>query len=529
MTRTLTISDTGLRLIKAFEGYRPEDRKLVTGARVVGYGHRIADDETMELTRNEAEEWLLDDLIDIEEVVNDEVHAPLSQGQFDALVSLAFNIGIDAFRSSDVVRAMNNGRVLDAANGFDVWRKATIAGKTYVVDALMRRRTAEKSLFLKTDATVPAPSAMLVPIADATAPLGPTDDGMPRLSSAEGAGIVAEASILDEETLADDTLIEEPADVPVSVLTLSDLADAEAMQDEMRAAETIEVETVDEPVVMDDPVITDDTVIVAKEELEIDPAEDLLDLDVHDADTTASLDEPDTDSEIEVDAVEEIDSDDFAVIDEPVLDEHELDLEENEAASPITAAADSLGERLSALLDADDDDEPLTETDLPQSLTLASENETGQEGDDGRSNLLSFPTPQRVMPEDETPVEDVDDAPEPTETEDGVIVIDNLAADDVMRSSQDAADADAPDGDPVENAMRYLESRAEEQPARKGGGLWIPLIIGAGLVGASGVLIGRGATELLSDWGPTAATSAAITGALMVLFAIYAAARGRFA
>ena len=41
MSQKLKISDTGLKLIKAFEGYRPVDRELVTGQRIVGYGHRL--------------------------------------------------------------------------------------------------------------------------------------------------------------------------------------------------------------------------------------------------------------------------------------------------------------------------------------------------------------------------------------------------------------------------------------------------------------------------------------------------------
>ena len=41
MDDKLKISDTGLKLIKAYEGYRPVDRELITGQRIVGYGHRL--------------------------------------------------------------------------------------------------------------------------------------------------------------------------------------------------------------------------------------------------------------------------------------------------------------------------------------------------------------------------------------------------------------------------------------------------------------------------------------------------------
>jgi len=152
MRRNMHISKVGLRLIKAYEGYRPVDRHLVNGHHVVGYGHIIDDGDSLVLSRPEAEELLLRDLEPYEDMVNETVHAPLSQSQYDALVSLAFNIGPRAFTESDTLRALNNGRPLDAANGFDIWRKSTIDGKTYVVDALMRRRAAEKALFLRTEA-----------------------------------------------------------------------------------------------------------------------------------------------------------------------------------------------------------------------------------------------------------------------------------------------------------------------------------------------------------------------------------------
>ncbi|MGB6229277.1 MAG: hypothetical protein WBF53_04020, partial [Litorimonas sp.] len=58
-------------------------------------------------------------------------------------------------------------------------------------------------------------------------------------------------------------------------------------------------------------------------------------------------------------------------------------------------------------------------------------------------------------------------------------------------------------------------------------GLWIPLILGSVLIGVSGVMLGQGATALLEGWGPLAVVAAAIMGGMMVLFALYAAARNR--
>lgn len=149
MTHQFTVSDLGFRLIKAYEGFRAESRTLISGQSVVGYGHRMSDQDAIALTPEEAENLLREDIQPVESLVNEAIFAPLTQGQFDALCSLAYNIGPDAFKKSDVVKAINNGRPIDAANGFDVWRKGEVDGQSFVIDALVRRRTAEKALFLK--------------------------------------------------------------------------------------------------------------------------------------------------------------------------------------------------------------------------------------------------------------------------------------------------------------------------------------------------------------------------------------------
>ncbi len=193
MSRNHKISDMGLKLIKAYEGYRAVDRELVTGQRVVGYGHRLYNDDARHLNKSEAESLLIKDLAPFEDMINENVHTPLNQSQFDALCSFAFNIGPKAFLQSDVLRALNNGRPLDAANGFDIWRKSTIDGKTYVVDALLRRRTAEKALFLRTENGKPfaAPRVDLEPVRDEAVALLTTEDALPVFTQDKAAGVVA--------------------------------------------------------------------------------------------------------------------------------------------------------------------------------------------------------------------------------------------------------------------------------------------------------------------------------------------------
>ena len=156
MSNPYTISEIGLRLIKAYEGFHAEPRDLVSGERIIGHGHRVIDEDAARIDEAGAETLLKSDLEHVEEFVNSLVHTALTQSQFDALCSLIYSIGPEAFLSSDIYHSLNRGRMIEAANGFDAWRLGEIAGETYMVDALVRRRTAEKALFLR-------PTRRLVP------------------------------------------------------------------------------------------------------------------------------------------------------------------------------------------------------------------------------------------------------------------------------------------------------------------------------------------------------------------------------
>ncbi|MCR9270314.1 MAG: lysozyme [Hyphomonadaceae bacterium] len=149
MALNMRTSQAGLDVIKAFEGFRAQSELLPNGRWIIGYGHLRRADEGVTVTETEAEALLREyDLPPVERFVMRCVLAPLMQNEFDALVSLAFNIGSKSFASSDVVAGINGGNRLEAAHAFDLWRRAKIGGRVQVVDALVRRRAAEKALFL---------------------------------------------------------------------------------------------------------------------------------------------------------------------------------------------------------------------------------------------------------------------------------------------------------------------------------------------------------------------------------------------
>ena len=162
MALNMRTSQAGLDVIKAFEGFRARSEALPNGRWIIGYGHLRRAREGIRVSETEAEAILREyDLPPVERYVMRCVLAPMTQNEFDALVSLAFNIGPKAFASSDVVADINGGNRLDAAASFDHWRRAKIGGRVQIVDALVRRRAAEKALFLNAPGRMPIASSRL--------------------------------------------------------------------------------------------------------------------------------------------------------------------------------------------------------------------------------------------------------------------------------------------------------------------------------------------------------------------------------
>jgi lysozyme len=162
------VSRAAIELIKRFEGYRQKAAQLPDGRWMIGYGHTLTAREGAEVSEADAEALLVYDLIAVQHAVNESLFAPLAQNQFDALCSFAFNIGLENFRRSQVLKRLNAGAAVQAACAMELWRKAEFEGERIVVDALVRRRAAEKALFLTPAGGdfAPAPSPIIRPIID---------------------------------------------------------------------------------------------------------------------------------------------------------------------------------------------------------------------------------------------------------------------------------------------------------------------------------------------------------------------------
>ena len=149
-TDEMHVSPSGVDLICNFEGLRLKAYDDGVGVWTIGFGTtkypngiRVKKGDTC--TLDQAKAYMQNDLKSFEQTVNNTVKVPLNQNQFDALVSLAYNIGSTAFKNSTLVRQLNEGNYKTAANQFKVWVNA--GGKR--MQGLVNRRVAERTLFLK--------------------------------------------------------------------------------------------------------------------------------------------------------------------------------------------------------------------------------------------------------------------------------------------------------------------------------------------------------------------------------------------
>lgn len=141
----MKIGPRGIALIKKWEQCRLNAYDDGVGVWTIGYGHTLNVRKGDRISMEVAEQYLRDDLHHFERGVVNALKVDVKQSQFDAMVSLAFNIGVKAFETSTLLRLVNAGKHVEAAEQFRRWKKA---GKLVLL-GLVRRRAAEKLLYLE--------------------------------------------------------------------------------------------------------------------------------------------------------------------------------------------------------------------------------------------------------------------------------------------------------------------------------------------------------------------------------------------
>ena len=142
--------ESGLEIIKMFEGFRSEPYLCPAGVATIGFGStRGIDGNRVTLghsaiNRDEAEEMLAHDLQNVEKSVGRLIRVALTQNQFDALVSFTYNLGSGRLQSSTLRSKLNREDYAGAADQFQKW---VMAGNKRL-SGLVKRRFVERKLFL---------------------------------------------------------------------------------------------------------------------------------------------------------------------------------------------------------------------------------------------------------------------------------------------------------------------------------------------------------------------------------------------
>lgn len=140
----LSISENGVKMIEGFEGFRATaypDPGTGGAPWTIGYGHTGGVVPGQTISQAQAEAFLIQDLASAQSAVRQNVHVALTQNQFDALVSLTYNVGPEGY--SSLLATLNRGDYAGAQSMFGNY----VHGGGHVLPGLVKRREQEAALF----------------------------------------------------------------------------------------------------------------------------------------------------------------------------------------------------------------------------------------------------------------------------------------------------------------------------------------------------------------------------------------------
>jgi lysozyme len=140
----MKLSKAGADLIKKYEGFKLTAYLCPANVWTIGWGHTGNVKKGQVITQAQADALFDKDIQRFVDAVNQAVKVEVTQNQFDALVSFAYNCGVGALQKSTLLEYVNKRQFSKAAAEFDRWTK----GKGKVLPGLVRRRDEEQALFL---------------------------------------------------------------------------------------------------------------------------------------------------------------------------------------------------------------------------------------------------------------------------------------------------------------------------------------------------------------------------------------------
>jgi len=146
-----SVSPKGLQMIREHEKFVPHVYICPTGHPTIGYGHviRPTDQFTHPLTPTAGEAMLRTDVDRFTLGVLKQAKRVPTQPQLDAMVSFAFNVGLEAFGDSTLLKKFNAGDMTGAADEFKRWVYGTVDGEKQELAGLKKRRASERARFME--------------------------------------------------------------------------------------------------------------------------------------------------------------------------------------------------------------------------------------------------------------------------------------------------------------------------------------------------------------------------------------------
>lgn len=183
MTPGMQLSAAGIEALRGYESCRLTAYRDSGGVWTIGWGHTGPDvHEGLTWTQDQADAAFVRDTAWAQAAVRNDVAVPLTQPQFDALVSLVFNIGAGAFARSTLLRKLNAGDYRGAADEFLRWNR----DNGEVVTGLAVRRAKERAMFLEPEAAAAEPASAPIVESQPTTEIPPMADTVQSVATVAG-------------------------------------------------------------------------------------------------------------------------------------------------------------------------------------------------------------------------------------------------------------------------------------------------------------------------------------------------------
>ncbi|MFC5353565.1 lysozyme [Azospirillum himalayense] len=145
---TAELPPAALDLVRNFEGQYLKAYLCPAGVPTIGYGHTAGVQMGQIITAAQADTFLRVDMAAAASQVDKLVKVPLTSNQRGALASFVFNLGAGSLQQSTLLKLLNQRDYAGAADQFPRWVYATVNGVKTELPGLVKRRAAERALFL---------------------------------------------------------------------------------------------------------------------------------------------------------------------------------------------------------------------------------------------------------------------------------------------------------------------------------------------------------------------------------------------